>query len=119
MKQSESIREVYFSDEFKYDKTKLKRLHTASELLDEKYGKRGTPTRQKFQDEALAWYYGEILKDRRKELKMTQQELADKVGTARSYISRIEKGETDIQLSNFFKIASALGIEFTPVYQAI
>jgi HTH-type transcriptional regulator/antitoxin HipB len=56
------------------------------------------------------------LRDRRKELKITQQELAEKVGTARSYIARVEKGETDIQISSFFRIARALGIEFTPTF---
>ena len=64
----------------------------------------------------IAWYYGEILRDRRKELRITQQELAEKVGTARSYIARVEKGETDIQISSFFRIARALGIEFTPTF---
>lgn len=47
---------------------------------------------------------------------MTQNELAEKVGTARSYISRVEKGETDIQLSSFLRIARALRIEFSPVF---
>ena len=61
--------------------------------------------------------YGEILRDYRKELKITQQELAEKVGTARSYIARVEKGETDIQISSFFRIVRVLGIEFTPFYR--
>ena len=45
-------------------------------------------------EKARAYYYGEILRGRRIELKMTQKELAEKIGTARSYIARIEKGET-------------------------
>lgn len=69
-----------------------------------------------FHEKSIAWYYGEILRERRKELKITQQELAEKVGTARSYIARVEKGETDIQISSFFRIARALGIEFTPTF---
>ena len=40
----------------------------------------------------------------------------EKVGTARSYIARVEKGETDIQISSFFRIARALGIEFIPTF---
>ena len=47
---------------------------------------------------------------------MTQKELADKVGTARSYIARVEKGETDIQLSSLLRIAQALRMEFSPVF---
>lgn len=100
----------------KLDENKLVKLHTAGELLDKKYGEAGTESRTAFHAKSIAWYYGEILRDRRKELKITQQELADKVGTARSYIARVEKGETDIQVSSFFRIARALGIEFTPTF---
>lgn len=100
----------------KLDENKLARLHTASELLDKKYGEMGSESRTDFHEKSIAWYYGEILRDRRKELKITQQELAERVGTARSYIARVEKGETDIQISSFFRIAHALGIEFTPTF---
>ncbi len=98
------------------DENKLSKLHTASELLDSKYGKEGTESRKKFEEKAQSYYYGVILRNRRKELKMTQKELAEKVGTARSYIARIEKGETDIQLSSFLRISKVLRIEFSPVY---
>lgn len=75
----------------KLDEHKLDKLHTAGELLDNKYGEVGTDSRTAFHEKSIAWYYGEILRDRRKELKITQQELAEKVGTARSYIARVEK----------------------------
>lgn len=75
-----------------------------------------TESRTTFHEKSIAWYYGEILRDCRKQLKITQQELAEKVGTARSYIARVEKGETDIQISSFFRIARAIGIEFTPTF---
>ena len=113
-KKDNDIRERYFSD--KLDENKLVKLHTASELLDNKYGELGTDSRTAFHEKSIAWYYGEILRDRRKQLKITQQELAEKVGTARSYIARVEKGETDIQISSFFRIARALDIEFTPTF---
>lgn len=100
----------------KLDENKLAKLPTAGELLDNKYGPVGTESRTIFHEKSIAWYYGEILRDRRKQLKITQQELAEKVGTARSYIARVEKGETDIQISSFFRIAHALGIEFTPTF---
>ena len=64
----------------------------------------------------MAWYYGDILRERRKELKLTQKQLAQKIGKEQSYIARVEKGEVDIQLSSFFHIARALGIEFTPTF---
>ncbi len=98
------------------DEKKLEKLHTAGDLLDAKYGKPGTETRRTFEEKAQAYYYGVILRDRRKELKMTQGELAEKTGTARSYIARIERGETDMQLSSFLRIAHALRIDFSPVF---
>ena len=92
---------------------KVAKLHSYDDLLNEKYGKRGTSTRTAFEEKALVYYYGEILKDRRRELKLTQQQLADKIGKNRSYIAHIERGETDMQLSSFFRISSALGLKFS------
>ena len=100
----------------KIDEKKIARLTDSEELLSSKYGKVGSETRSKFHDEAQAWYFGEIVRDRRKELNITQKRLAEMVGTARSYIARVESGNTDIQMSSFFKIAHALGIAFTPVF---
>ena len=79
----------------------------AKELLDKRYGKRGTKSREKFRDEAYAFYFGEIIKSRRRELKMSQEDLAEKVGKKRPYISRVENGE-DLRLSNFVLLANAL-----------
>ena len=84
-----------------FNEEKLSKLKTADELFDERYGKPGTPSRVAFEERALNWYYSEILKDRRKELKITQKQLADKVGKKREYIALLEKGETDMQLSTF------------------
>ena len=81
------------------DPEKLAKLHNTSAILDRKYGERGTATRSIFEENAYAVYYSQILKERRKELKITQQQLADKVGKERSYIAHIERGETDMQLS--------------------
>ena len=88
---------------------KNKKLYTAEELLSSKFGKPGTQSREKFRKEAFAFYFAEIIKDRRKSLKMTQEELANKIGKKRPYISRIEKGE-DIKLSNFSLLISALNL---------
>jgi ribosome-binding protein aMBF1 (putative translation factor) len=97
----------------KLDENKLKKLHNANELLDRKYGKRGTETRSEFEKEAIAYYYGEILKEKRKELKLTQEQLGEKTGLKRSYIAKVEKGETDIQISSFIRITQALGLRFS------
>lgn len=92
------------------------KLINAETVLSSKYGVSGSDSRRMFEEKAHAYYYGVILRDRRKELKMTQSELAEKTGTARSYIARIERGETDMQLSSLLRIAHALRIEFSPVF---
>ena len=86
----------------------------AKELIEKRYGKRGTDSREKFRDEAFPFYFGEIIRSRRKELKMSQDELAELVGKKRPYISRIENGE-DIRISNLVLIANALdlSLQFT------
>lgn len=99
-----------------FDENILTGLHNADELLNSKYGAIGSESRTEFEAKARAYYYGVILRDRRKELKMTQRELAKKTGTARSYIARIERGDTDMQLSSFLRIAEALQMSFTPVF---
>ncbi len=81
----------------------------AKELIEKRYGKRGTESREKFRDEAFSYYFGEIIKSRRKELKMSQDELAQLVGKKRPYISRIENG-VDIRISNLVLIANALNL---------
>jgi len=95
------------------DPQKLAKLYNTSAILDRKYGKRGTATRSAFEEKALAAYYSEILRERRKELKITQQQLADKIGKERSYIAHIERGQTDMQLSSFFRISNALGLNLS------
>jgi hypothetical protein len=101
------------------DPQKLAGLHTANEMLNEKYGELGTPTREQFNEESLAWFYGNMLRERRKELNLTQKQIADKIGREQSYIARVEQGKTDIQLSSFFRIAAVLGIQFIPTFVSV
>ena len=63
----------------------------AETVLGKEVGEVGTPEREEFDAKARAWYYGEMLRERRKELGMTQKELAERVGRERTYINRIEK----------------------------
>ena len=72
--------------------------------LDNKYGKHGTPSRTEFETKASAFIIGELLKEERAKAHLTQAELAEKTGTKKSYISRIENGHADIQLSTLYKI---------------
>lgn len=101
------------------DEAKLSALPTTNDMLDDKFGVEGSPEREEFNAKTLAWYYGTLLRDRRRELKLTQREVADKIGREQTYIARVERGKADIQLSSFFRIAAVLGIQFIPTFANI
>lgn len=79
-------------------------------VLDVKFGKKGTPSRLEAEERAYAFYSGQIIEDARKKAKMTQTELAELIGTNKSYISRVENGVTEPKVSTFFRIIAALGL---------
>jgi len=81
----------------------------AKDLLSKRYGEKGSESREKFREEAYSYYFGEIIRNRRKEMNISQEELAQSVGKKRPYISRIENGE-DIRISNLILIANALDL---------
>ena len=97
----------------KLNSNKLAQLRTFDEHLSEQYGKENSQERKDFEAKAKAWYYAEILKEERKRQNITQKVLADKIGKKREYISALEKGQTDMQLSTFIRIADALGLKFS------
>ena len=85
------------------------KINNYSAVLAEKFGEIGTPERAQFEDEAYAFYTAQILVQARKEAKVTQEELARRINTKKSYISRIENGVITPSVSVFYRILSALG----------
>lgn len=81
-----------------------KKVETFEELLEQKYGKKGTLERDQFDEDSRAFMIGEMIKAERLKANLTQEQLADLTGTKKSYISRIERGKSDIQLSTLFKL---------------
>lgn len=79
-------------------------------VLDARYGKEGTPERVKFEEEAYAYYTGLILRDARKDAKVSQAELARRTQTTKSYISRIENGVIIPSVAVFYRMIAALGM---------
>lgn len=79
-------------------------------VLDSKFGKENTPERLEAENKAYAFFTGQIIEEARKKAKMTQAELAAKIGTNKSYISRVETGRTEPKVSTFYRIAAALGL---------
>jgi ribosome-binding protein aMBF1 (putative translation factor) len=82
----------------------MKNIKTFDQLLEEKYGMKGTPERDRFDADSLAFRLGVMLKEARLEANLTQEELAKRTGTKKSYISRIERGLSDIQISTYNKL---------------
>ena len=86
-------------------------INDYSAILAQKYGEEGTLQRAKFNEEAYEFYTSQILLDARKEAKMTQSELADKLNVTKSYISKIEKGVITPSVATFYRIMNALGMK--------
>ena len=84
-------------------KTKGKSI-SLDKILDKKYGKKGKPKREHWEQQFEVFRIGVLLEEARTKLGMTQEELADKCGTNKSYISRIENNSSDIRLSTLMKI---------------
>lgn len=72
--------------------------------LDEQYGKRGTTEREAYEEGFEAFKLGVMLQELRKEQGLTQEQLAQKCGTTKTYISRIENDASDIRLSTLMRI---------------
>ena len=83
---------------------KNKNIKTLSEIKDQHFGKVGTPTRDELDNGFEDFRIGFLLQEARIKKGLTQQELADKVGTSKSYISKIENNIKEARLSTLKKI---------------
>ena len=88
----------------------MSKVINAKDLISKRYGQQGSKERETFTNTALSNYFGQILLDRRKKLKMSQKELAQIVGKKRPYISRVENGE-DVRISNLLLLSNALDLK--------
>lgn len=74
------------------------------ELIEREHGKIGTETRNVYEERAQMFIVSEMLKEARLEANLTQEQLAEKAGTKKSYISKIENAKGNIQLSTLIRI---------------
>ena len=94
------------------EKTKENALMNCSnldELLNVEFGEVGTPSRDEFNKETEAFCLAQTLKEERIRAGLTQEQLAEKIGTKKTYISRLENGKADVQLTTLFRIFEGLG----------
>ena len=90
----------------KRENTSLSKINVTSldQIPDKKYGKKGHPKREQWEQQFEGFRLGVLLEEARTKLGMTQEELAVKCGTNKSYISRIENDASDIRLSTLMNI---------------
>jgi DNA-binding XRE family transcriptional regulator len=79
-------------------------IRTFDELIEVEHGKLGTESRNEYEEQAQMFIVSEMLKEARKGANMTQEQLAVKAGTKKSYISKIENAKGNIQLSTIIRI---------------
>ncbi len=84
--------------------TKNKNLSSFAEHVDQQYGRRGTKKREVYEQEFEAFKLGVLIQEMRENQNLTQEQLAQKCGTTKSYISRIENNASDIRLSTLMRI---------------
>lgn len=85
-------------------KTNSDNTVTLDQFKDKNYGKRGTAKREEFEAGYENFKLGALLYQARLEKGMTQEELANRVGTTKSYISKIENNIKEVRLSTLQKI---------------
>ncbi|WP_422350428.1 helix-turn-helix domain-containing protein [Flagellimonas sp.] len=81
-----------------------KNIRTFEELIEHEHGKIGTANRNKYDEGAQMFIISEMLKEARKQANLTQEQLAERAGTKKSYISKLENAKGNIQLSTLIRI---------------
>lgn len=84
-------------------------LSSIQDMISEDFGPLGSAEREEFELSCDTFILGEKLKAERLRVGITQQELADRIGTKKSFISRVENGRTDVQISTLSRIFQGLG----------
>ena len=93
----------------KTKKNALMNCNTLDELLNVEFGAVGTPARDEFDKVTKAFCLAQTLREERIRAGLTQEQLAEKIGTNKTYISRLENGKADVQLTTLFRIFEGLG----------
>ena len=83
---------------------KYENIKSFDELIEVEHGKLGTESRNQYEEGSQLFIISEMLKKARKEAQLTQEQLAEKTGTKKSYISKLENGRGNIQLSTLIRI---------------
>ena len=96
---------------------KANNLYDVSAELEREFGPVGSDGWNNAVEKAWEEYNADILLEARKNARMTQAQVAARIGATKSYISRVERGMIVPTVSSFFRIANALGysVELVPL----
>ena len=81
-----------------------KGITTFDELIDFEHGTISSNSRNEYEEKSQMFIISEMLKESRRAANLTQEQLAERAGTKKSYISKIENGKGNIQLSTLIRI---------------
>lgn len=84
-------------------------FHDLTADFERQFGPMGSPGWNAAVERAWERYNADLLLEARKEAGLTQEELANRLGVDKGYISRIERGLTEPMVSTFYRLAAALG----------
>ena len=79
-------------------------LKSLDQFVDEQYGKRGVSKREKLEKGYQEFKLGALIHDARLEKGLTQEELAERCGTNKAYISKVENNVKDVRISTLQRI---------------
>ncbi len=85
-------------------KKKNNNLKSLDQFVDEQYGKKGTVKRDKLEKGYEEFKLGVLLQQARLDKGLTQEQLAEKIGMNKGYISRVENNIKDVRISTLKKI---------------
>ncbi|MFM9948394.1 MAG: helix-turn-helix domain-containing protein [Saprospiraceae bacterium] len=94
----------------------IKNVKNFEDLLRLKYGEPGTPKRLEFENKALAFYLGAMLKEERHKAKLSKSDLAKRADVKKEFISRVENGKADVPLSIFLKLLNSLNLQLKIIF---
>lgn len=83
---------------------KNRNLKSLDQFIDEKIGKKGTATREQFENDYDTFKLGVLIQQAREQKGLTQEQLAELAGTNKSYISKLERNLKDIRFSTLQRI---------------
>ena len=79
-------------------------LVTLDEFIDKEYGLKGTAKRENFEQGFEEFKIGALIHEARLAKGWTQTQLAEKCGTTKAYISKVENDVKDVRVSTLKKI---------------